>query len=230
MLPRENFIATITKLSENPYLEKCTKDNFERIINENNSNETISVEEIINELKLTKLPTDEDGYFNEFVNTINLSEKRESRTEIFYLINKKQVSCLHKLDVTETWQWLGGNEITIFTFSKNEAKEIKLNETNPTFTIEKNILFGAKNSDPNSFGWVICKCVPGFTVESYKNPTSEELGTLRKNFSQYNTIIDELTPASLKKTLEAPVNTSTTFRKIEPKENIVTNVRTICNI
>jgi predicted cupin superfamily sugar epimerase len=118
-------------------------------------------------------------------------------------MDQKQISCLHKLDTTETWRWLGGNDVSLFIFSEKKVEEITLNKDKPTFTIEKNTLFGAKNKgsvDKNiNFGWVSCLCQPGFNVSRYKNPTSNELSKLCESFPEYVRIINELKHADSKK-------------------------------
>src|ERR1043165_2598853 len=147
MLTKTKFLEILNKILSNGNLVKKEKEHLESI------KETADLlpEEILVDLLIEKLGlitikgvTDEDGYFKEFVNTINNNEQ-ESQTEIFYLLKGKQVSCLHTLDTTETWNWHGGKEIYIFIFKKDQKPEkITLNETNPIYTIEKNTLFGAK--------------------------------------------------------------------------------------
>jgi predicted cupin superfamily sugar epimerase len=237
MLLREKFIGVLNKkilLRSNLKEEECNR--LKQIIkDEKQLPETIPANILIEKLDLTPLNkvTDEDGYFKEFVNTISEKKEEENCTEIFYLMKQKQTSCLHQLNTTETWEWLGGNDISLFTFSEEEVKEIILNEANATFTIEKNILFGAKNktSDNNdNFGWVSCLCQPGFTRDHYKSPTSDELTKLRNNFPAYNTVIDELTPTDLKKIHQlAGSYLFTRLKTVSDKLN-GDNINSVCNI
>lgn len=230
MLLRDNFIDVLNKVLLHPNLKKEESNRLSQIIKDKNKlPEKISADILVEKLNLTSIEnvTNENGYFKEFINTIDKGMEEESCTEIFYLMKQNQVSCLHKLDTTETWRWLGGNHVSLFVFSEKEVKEISLNEKNATFIIEKNTLFGAKNNklteNGDFFGWVSCLCKPGFTFERYENPTRDELAKLRNNFPQYKAIIDELTPDHLKK--NTSVNGSslfTTLKTVSDKLNINT--------
>lgn len=199
MLSKNEFLKILEQILSNRVLLEEEKQRLKNI-NENqdllNEHEQITAEVLINKLDLKNINTvtEEDGYFKEFVNTIDNNEQ-ENQTEIFYLLKGKQVSCLHILDTTETWRWLGGKEISIFIFKKQELEKITLNETNPCHTIEKGTLFGAKISnleDDNDFSIVTCLCKPGFVLkEHYKTPSKEEVDILFKNYPE---LIKELTP------------------------------------
>lgn len=184
------------KAEEKRHIEAIKKD-------ETQLPENISTDLLIKKLDLITIKgiTDEEGYFKEFINTIKNS-KQESQTEIFYLLKEKQVSCLHKLKSTETWEWLGGEDLLIYIFEKDKISEVVLNTNNTICEIPVNTLFGAKlisNSDKN-FSLVTCRCVPGFLPEYYQNPTSEELNYFFKVYPNYKNIITELMPETILKT------------------------------
>lgn len=197
------FLEILNKI----YTREFLKEEERKLINtirENGSQlpEKITTDVLIEKLGLViiKGVTDEDGYFKEFINTINNDIQEESQTEIFYLLKGKQVSCLHKLQTTETWQWLGGDDLLIYILKNNKIFEILLNSDNPTHEIPANTLFGAKltsNSEEN-FSLVTCKCVPGFLLEHYQNPTSEELEKFLR-IPEYKQVVEELTPKVSKK-------------------------------
>lgn len=200
MLTKTKFLEILNKILSNGNLVKKEKEHLESIKKTANLlPEEILVDLLIEKLGLITIKgvTDEDGYFKEFVNTIDNNEQ-ESQTEIFYLLKGKQVSCLHTLDTTETWNWHGGKEIYIFIFKKDQKPEkITLNETNPIYTIEKNTLFGAKIAtlrDNSDYALVTCLCKPGFLREHYTNPTKNEIGILYKKYPGFKKIIEELTP------------------------------------
>jgi predicted cupin superfamily sugar epimerase len=199
MLSKINFLAILDQILSNENLLEEEKTRIENIKeNKKELPEKLTANRLIKHLDLITIKgvTDEDGYFKEFVKIID-QEGTITETEIFYLLKEKQVSCLHSLDTTETWRWLGGKEISIFIFTKQEAKEIILSETNPSHTIEKGTLFGAKITnltDDNDFGMVTCKCTPGFVLEHYKSPSKEEIDTLSKTYPNHGQIIKELTP------------------------------------
>lgn len=201
---RNEFLNTVNKIlnSRNENEEKRRFEIIKEYILQLNEDEEITADKLIKKWGLIELNTvtNEDGYFKEFVKIIDEVETI-AETEIFYLLKGKQISCLHALGATETWTWLAGKEISLFVAINQELKEIILNETNPSFTIEKDTFFGAKinnQKNDNDFGLVTCLCKPGFIPEHYKNPSLEELDNLCKVFPSNEKIINELTAKLLK--------------------------------
>lgn len=197
------FLEILNKILTKEYLKEEVRMLINIIIeNEIQLPEEISTNILIEKLGLTDLSkvTDEKGYFKEIINTNNLENGEiESQTEIFYLLKGNQVSCLHSLDTTETWNWIGGKDISIYCFNKQGSVEtITLNESYSEHTIEKNTLFGAKIAnfiDENDFGIVTCLCKPGFVAEAhYSRPSSHDINILVKAHPQLKSIIEELTP------------------------------------
>lgn len=198
MLTKESFLAVLDQILTNENLLEKEKNIIENIKkNHNDLPKKITADIIIYQLGLITIKgvTDEDGYFKEFVNTIKDAET-ESQTDIFYLLKEKQVSCLHALETTETWKWLGGDDILVFILEKNKISEIRLNHENITCTIPENTFFGAKLSSNNNenFSWVTCTCKPGFIPQYYRNPSPEELADFFKTYPDYKQIITELSP------------------------------------
>lgn len=201
---RDEFLNTVNKIinSRNENEEKIRFEIIKEYILQLNENEEITADKLIKKWGLIELNTvtNEDGYFKEFIKITDQAETI-AETEIFYLLKGKQVSCLHALGTTETWTWLAGKEISLFVAINQELKEIILNETNPSFTIEKDTFFGAKinnQKNDNDFGLVTCLCTPGFVPELYKNPSLGELDNLCKLYPSNEKIINELTPKLLK--------------------------------
>lgn len=200
MLSNDEFLKILGKILSNKNLLEIEKKRLENIIENQallNKHEEITTEILINKLDLINLNTvtDEDGYFKEFVKIID-QEGTATETEIFYLLKKDQTSCLHKLEMKETWSWLGGDDILIFIFENDKVSEIRLNAENLNYDVPANTLFGAKlaSSNNENFAWVICRCKPGFIPEYYKNPSQEELDYLFKTYPNYIQVIEELTP------------------------------------
>lgn len=198
---RTEFSNTVEKII-NPKTEE-EKKRLERIakyINLLSEDEEITADILEEKWDLKKLNTvtNEDGYFKEFVK-ITDEEGTVTETEIFYLLKGKQVSCLHALETTETWTWLGGEEISLFISTSQGLKEIILNENNSTYSIERGILFGAKINNQkhdNDFGLVTCLCKPGFLPEHYKNPSPEEINNLCITYPNHEEVIRALAPES----------------------------------
>ncbi|KAF5282953.1 hypothetical protein FQR65_LT14153 [Abscondita terminalis] len=198
---REEFSNVVEKIID-PKTEEEKKrvEKIIKYINLLNEDEKITAEILEEKWDLKKLNsvTNEDGYFKEFVK-ISDQEGTVTETEIFYLLKGKQVSCLHTLETTETWTWLGGEEISLFISTKQELKEIILNENNSTYCIEKGTLFGAKinnQKNDNDFGLVTCLCKPGFLPEHYKNPSPEEINNLCITYPNHEQVIKMLAPES----------------------------------
>lgn len=202
MLSKINFLEKLNQILLNENLVEKEKERLERVIKHSDLlPEDISANILIEKLDLETIKgvTDEDGYYREFVNTID-NEDQESQTEIFYMLKSKQVSCLHALNTFETWHWLGGEDVLIFIFNKNNVSEIRLNADMPKYTIPANTIFGAKlfSNDSENLSWITCKCIPGFVPELYKNPSPEDLECLFETYPHYKQVIKELTPENSK--------------------------------
>lgn len=200
---RKEFLNTVQEIINSKKEEE--EKRYEKIIEHMSllsKCEKITGDILEKELALKELPTviNEEGYFKEFIK-ITDQKGTITETEIFYLLKGKQVSCLHTLETTETWTWLGGEEISLFVATEQEFKPIILNKNNSTYIIEKGTLFGAKinnHKNDNDFGLVTCLCKPGFIPKHYSNPTLKELDSLKKKYPEYKSVIDELTPKEFK--------------------------------
>lgn len=188
MSTKTKFLKNLKQILQLEEILADKKKCFEEIIMKIESLDEISADKLINHLELKPIFTEEDGYFKEFVRT-------EKQTEIFYLLKGKQICYLHALDTTETWNWLAGNNISLYIDTKQEFKEIILNADNPSFTIEKGVFFGAKLANPkdNDFGLVTCRCEPGFELKYYIHPSSELITNLHKCYGNEE-LINELKP------------------------------------
>jgi predicted cupin superfamily sugar epimerase len=182
-------------------IKKSVKEIFESAIEKLEScpeGEELSSAKIMELLCFWKIPTREAGYFLEFINTNSgpLSETEANYSEIYYLMQGKQVSCFHSLTTTETWRWIGGSDVILYVITEDKVESITLNAENLEYTIEKGMLFGAKNANQanESFSLVTCKCKPGFRMEHYNDPSPEKLRSLSERFSSFRDVITELTP------------------------------------
>lgn len=200
MLSKKEFIEILKKIRSIDILDPKEKRYLNNILSsENDLPDSISLAKIVEKLALKDLRevTDEDGYFKQITENSN-SEK----SIIYYVLNEEQISCLHTLQVDEKWEWLGGSTIAIYIFLESEYKEIILGPDNPTFMVNKDTLFGARNilsSNDSPYSLVTCTCEPSFHHTLYSIPTSDELKKLQ---GKHGSIIDELTP----KILKNPIN------------------------
>lgn len=211
MLSKQDFKKIIEKILGNEILAPIKRRLLSSAITDENYNnlpEQIPLSLIVEKLNLTDLSkiTDEDGYFHQITETEN-----SDKSMIFYVLNEKQISCLHRLQVKETWEWLGGSPISLFTFSESEVMKITLGPNKRLHVIDEGTLFGAKNELSSSnkplYSLVTCTCEPSFKIEHYANPTPPELKILKDKYPEYQTDIEQLTPKILNKSLQkTPTN------------------------
>jgi uncharacterized protein len=219
-----DLIKTLKNKLEDADIKDGAKESFNEVIAKINSKyakEKLTASDIISLLNLQELDTvtDEDGYFTEFVNTNVQTEGvnpqlQNTRTKIFYLMNKEQVSCLHILDIEEKWQWIQGSAVSLYLFHENSIKAVTLDEKTQEYTIPKNTLFAAKNVDITNFSLVTCECRPGFHPQHYKIPSNDQLKDLflhHQNDLAIAKLLKLLTPRILKE-----VSDIFTFPAIEP--------------
>ncbi|GFT77458.1 hypothetical protein TNCV_304091 [Trichonephila clavipes] len=152
-------------------------------------NQILSSDDVIYYLKLIPLNayTSELGHFKEFARGVN--DEGNSITSIFYFLKGEEVSCFHKLhhankperSPEETWTWLAGNPVSLYTKDSNLTKKV-INEENKDTTVPPNTWFAAKLANENhntikacnyQFSLVICHCSPSFVVSSYHDLTEK---------------------------------------------------------
>ncbi len=220
------FLEILDEILSRKYLKEEERIHIESIKeNATQLPEKISTDILIEKFGLITIKgvTSEDGYFKEFINTKN-NENLESQTEIFYLLKGKQVSCLHALETTETWTWLGGKEISIYILNDQQPMEvITLNKDHLQHTIEKGTVFGAKIKDltnDNDFVIVTCLCKPGFDVEKhYKEPSLEKINDFCAIYPKDSEVIRELTSKNNENLCEIHPNTSEVIEAVTSKNN-----------
>ncbi|NMW21543.1 MAG: cupin domain-containing protein [Chlorobiaceae bacterium] len=159
----------------------------------------------IEHLQLVRHP--EGGYYREtyrssgsyaFTNSILFHGSRSYATAIYYLLNGREHSKLHRIHSDELWFFHAGNPLNIYIFPKKgepssftlglsaEKGEI-LQETVPAES-----WFGAslENPEPESYSLVSCVVAPGFEFRDF---TFADRMTLLKKFPKQSNIIERLT-------------------------------------
>jgi predicted cupin superfamily sugar epimerase len=160
--------------------------------------------------KLNLSPHPEGGYFKEIyrsdenINAKHLPKRykadRVFSTSIYFLLEKNQVSSLHKIKSDEIWHFYIGSGVKIYVIEKNgKIKEILLgnkleNGELPLVVINKNSWFGAELLDKSSFCLVGCTVSPGFEYNDFELGDREKLLNL---FPQHEKIIKKLTKFNL---------------------------------
>jgi uncharacterized protein len=134
----------------------------------------------INHLDLSPHP--EGGYFKEIYRNKteisgknlpgNYSGNRNLATSIYFLLDKDQVSKLHRLASDEIWYFHAGSSVivhvfyngnyTLHTLGDNHRNNEQLQVILPAGSI-----FGAEVADKNSFGLFGCMVAPGFHFDDF---------------------------------------------------------------
>jgi predicted cupin superfamily sugar epimerase len=156
--------------------------------------------------KLNMLPHPEGGYFKEFYKSNELIKKehlpdrfgghRAFSTSIYFLLNEKDVSKLHKIESDELWYYHSGSSVTIICLHKDYGlKKYKLglnleNEELPQVLVEKGTWFGAFLNDETTYSLVGCNVAPGFDFEDFVMGDKEKLFS---DFPKHKEIIIKLT-------------------------------------
>src|SRR4051812_48690739 len=159
--------------------------------------------------KFHLMPNPEGGHFIEFYRDKSVIKKaglpdnfdgdRSFSTAIYYLLEGKEFSSLHRLKSDEGWHYYTGNtgvkiyeiktdgELIIHNLGNNLYKG-----ENFVFFIEKGSWFGAELSDQsnNNFALIGCTVAPGFENADIELAKFEPLS---KQFPQHAEIIKKLT-------------------------------------
>ena len=156
--------------------------------------------------KLQLAPHPEGGYYREIyraegiISQPNLpmrySGGRSFSTAIYYLLESKDVSSLHRLRSDEQWFHIDGSALTIHTFAPDGAyrpfhigKNLEQGEM-PYGVVHHGYWFGGTVNEPNSFTLVGCVVAPGFDFEDFELAQRDEL---LQQFPLQKSIIERLT-------------------------------------
>jgi predicted cupin superfamily sugar epimerase len=147
----------------------------------------VSANYLIENLELIKHP--EGGYFKEvYRSNENLSHlpkrfsgERSTATSIYFLLNEKDKSHLHKIRSDETWHFYSGSSVIIHMINENgEYSKVvvgpNISEAEVfQFTIPFNVWFAAELVDKSSFGLFGCTVAPGFDFQDFELAKAADL-------------------------------------------------------
>lgn len=167
-------------------------------------NKSYTPEYWIEKLGLIKHP--EGGWFKEVyragesVKVEHLPERytggRHHSTSIYFLLPSDTFSAFHRIKSDELWHFYTGSAVTVYMIDEEGSySEIKLGgnaEAGEVFqcVIPRNVWFGAKVNEPDSYTLVGCTVSPGFHFDDFELGKREEL---LKTFPQHKEIITWLT-------------------------------------
>lgn len=158
----------------------------------------------INKLQLTPHP--EGGYFREIYRAegiipqpslpMRYNSGRAYSTTIYYLLESKDFSSLHRLKSDEQWFHIDGGALTIHSIDSNGnytahhiGKNLDKGEL-PHAVVPTGCWFGGTVDEPNSFSLVGCVVAPGFHFDDFELAKRDGLVKL---FPQHTPIIKKLT-------------------------------------
>ncbi|MER2260807.1 MAG: cupin domain-containing protein [Psychrobacillus sp.] len=144
-------------------------------------------------------PHAEGGYFRStFASEDTLNTNGSSRklfTSIYFLLEEKDISHLHRLKSDELWYFHGGDPLIVHVIdSKGIYHEYKLgldivNGETPQIIVHKNSIFGSSVSEGGAFSLVGCMVSPGFEYEDFELFTQDEL---LEKYPEHASVIQKL--------------------------------------
>ena len=151
--------------------------------------ETYRAEEIIQRQKKEKTqggepPAEKENIF------------RSAATAIYFLLEGKQISKLHRIASDEIWHFYDGGPLVIAMISpEGRAAEICLGRNPekgemPQAVVPAGVWFGAFLAQPDSFALVGCTVAPGF---EFRDLEFADPAVLPRQFSEHRALIDRLT-------------------------------------
>ncbi|AQG82618.1 cupin domain-containing protein [Spirosoma montaniterrae] len=164
----------------------------------------MTAQEYIQLLRLQPHP--EGGYFAETYRSAEViphaalperfSGERVFGTAIYFLLESKDVSALHRIQADEIWHFYAGGPLNVFVINPDASlRTIRLGnnlEKGEVFqaVVPAGCWFGSKPADGTEFSLVGCTVAPGFDFADLEMADRE---TLLAEFPQHRAVIDILT-------------------------------------
>jgi len=154
--------------------------------------------------KLQLLPHPEGGYYKEvyrdkrIVKKEALAEKfhgdRNYSTAIYYLLEKRDFSCFHRIKSDELWHFYTGGSINIYYLKQGELHTLKLginidNDESPICMIPKNTWFAAEPAIETEFALMGCTVAPGFDFNDFEKASKKDLKNYLIDYPDINRLI-----------------------------------------
>lgn len=138
----------------------------------------------IKQLELLNHP--EGGYFKEIYRDLDLftphqfSGSRNYSTAIYYLLEKGDFSCFHRIKSDEVWHHYDGGCIHIYYLKNGELITLKLGKNieegeSLVCVVPKNTWFAAEPSPDCEFALMGCTVAPGFDFNDFEMATLKDL-------------------------------------------------------
>lgn len=142
----------------------------------------------IKQLELLSHP--EGGYYREIYRAQETIEEdslpkrfsgnRNYSTAIYYLLEKGDFSCFHRIKSDEIWHHYAGGVIHIYYLENNNIKLLKLGldiekGESPVCIVPKDTWFAAEPSPNTDYALAGCTVAPGFDFQDFEMAEQEQL-------------------------------------------------------
>ncbi len=125
-----------------------------------------------------------------------VTQTRPASTMIYYLLNKNQISPIHRVKNDEIWHFYLGSPLIMYILNEEQNPTIvKLgnnlkddDESCLNYAIKKNSWFCAEVYNKESFSLVGCTVSPGFDFEDFQLGNKTDL---LLQYPQYTSIIEK---------------------------------------
>ena len=140
--------------------------------------------------KLKLLPHPEGGYYKEVYRDLGVvkqdalasefSGDRNLSTAIYYLLEKGDFSCFHRIKSDELWHFYSGDSVNIYYLDKEKLHTLKLGLNiekgeSPLCAVPKNTWFAAELQEDSEFAIMGCTVAPGFDFTDFEKATKDDL-------------------------------------------------------
>lgn len=152
-------------------------------------NNALTAANVVKLMELEPLP-DEGGFFRETYRSkaiiTTARGARATSTAIYYFLNEKAFSMLHRLQVDEVWHFYGGNTVRMLLIDEaGIAKEVLLGNDlargeRPQLLVPAGTWQGAQIEKPTlgaatDWSLVGCTCAPGFQLDDFEMADGQAL-------------------------------------------------------
>jgi len=155
--------------------------------------------------KLKLLPHPEGGYYKEVYRDNNLVKQealpiefngdRNFSTAIYYLLEKGDFSCFHRIKSDELWHFYSGGAVNIYHLNEEKLHTLRLGLNlekgeSPLCIVPKNTWFAAELQENSEFALMGCTVAPGFDFADFEKATNDDLKAFTVN---HHKLVERLT-------------------------------------
>lgn len=130
--------------------------------------------------KLQLIPHPEGGYFKENYRSLDVIQQskgfqslRNISTAIYYLLEKGDFSCFHRIQSDELWHHYEGGAVHIYYVKGDKIITLKLGKDLskgqlPMHVVPKNTWFASEPANGTDYALMACTVAPGFDFADFE--------------------------------------------------------------